>query len=164
VRPRQDLQGPQKNKLVLFLVAILIFSCAATSSVSADQTTSSTTTANQSDKTPPAPQTKSAKHTSPKKKIVHEGGTTEPTAQLAPGMTPQQAAQQRQNTEDLLASTESNLQKLSGRSLNQDKQATVDQVKDFMKQARAANEASDFTRARNLAFKAQLLSEDLVRH
>jgi hypothetical protein len=79
-------------------------------------------------------------------------------------MTPQQAAQQRQTTEDLLTSTEANLQKLSGRNLDQNQQATIDQVRDFMKQARAANEASDFTRARNLAFKAQLLSEDLIRH
>jgi hypothetical protein len=110
------------------------------------------------------PSASDPKHTSPKKKVVHEGGTAEPTAQLAPGMTQQQAAQQRQATDDLLAAAETNLHKLTGRPLDQNQQATVDQVKDFMKQARAANEASDFTRARNLAFKAQLLSDDLVQH
>jgi len=132
----------------------------------ADQSTSSVTNSTQPEKAPAASSTttKNGKHTAPKKKIVHEGGTSEPTAQLAPGMTPQQAAQERRNTEDLLASAEANLQKLSGRSLNENQQATVDQVRDFMKQARAANDASDFTRARNLAFKAQLLSDDLARH
>ena len=131
---------------------------------STDQSAASTSTPSDKSATAPLPSTKNGKHTATKKKIIHEGGTVEPTAQLAPGMTPEQAARQRQNTEDLLASTEANLQKLSSRSLGPDQQATVDQVRDFMKQARAANDASDFTRARNLAFKAQLLSDDLVRH
>jgi len=159
---------PDKLSLGLHMAAVLLFCYVALpTSTYADQASSSTpATVSPTDRAPSTSSspTRNSKHTSPKKKVIHEGSTTEPTAQLAPGMTPQQAAQQRQTTEDLLTSTEANLQKLSGRNLDQNQQSTIDQVRDFMKQARAANEASDFTRARNLAFKAQLLSEDLIRH
>ena len=160
---RRALKHRIKTGLVFGLGIILAVSSATLpASAEVDQSTPSVTNSTQLEKSTTA--TKNAKHTTPRKKIVHEGGTSEPTAQLAPGMTPQQAAQERRNTEDLLASAEANLQKLSGRSLDQNQQATVDQVKDFMKQARAANDANDFTRARNLAFTAQLLSDDLARH
>jgi hypothetical protein len=146
---------------------LAVTSAAVPSRAGSDPSTSSITNSTQPEKPPAASSTtatKNGKHAAPRKKVVHEGGTSEPTAQLAPGLTPQQAAQERRNTEDLLASAEANLQKVSGRSLDQNRQATVDQVKDFMKQARVANDAGDFTRARNLAFKAQLLSDDLARH
>ena len=87
----------------------------------------------------------------------------EPTTQLAPGMTPEQAARQRQNTNKLLASTDASLQKLSGRQLTKDEQATVAQIRHFMQQVKTADAAGDLQRAYKLAVKAHLLSDALAK-
>lgn len=110
------------------------------------------------------------KHTSPvgagqgpQKKIVHRGGTGEATTQLAPGMTDEQAARQRQSTNQLLASTDVSLQKLSGQQLTKEQQDTVTQVRKFMEQVKAADAAGDLQRAYKLALKAHLLSDALAK-
>jgi hypothetical protein len=100
----------------------------------------------------------------PHKVVVHQGSIGEPKAQLSPGMSAEQANHQRRNANQLLASTESNLQRLSGRSLNATQQDTVGQIRNYMGQARTALDKGDPQRARNLAFKAHLLSDDLVKH
>ncbi len=97
------------------------------------------------------------------KKVVHRGGTTEPTTQLAPQITDEQAAKQRQNTNDLLASTDASLQKLSGRQLTQDEQDTVTQIRKFMEQVKEADKSGDLQRAYKLAVKAHLLTDALVK-
>jgi outer membrane biosynthesis protein TonB len=98
----------------------------------------------------------------PQKKVIHRGSTAEPTTQLTPGITEEQAVQQRQNTNQLLASTDASLQKLSGRQLNKDEQETVIQIRKFMEQVKAADAAGDLQRAYKLAVKAHLLSDALV--
>jgi hypothetical protein len=40
----------------------------------------------------------------------------------------------------------------------------VTQIRNYVQQAKAAENAGDLQRARNLAFKAQLLSDDVLRH
>jgi hypothetical protein len=95
------------------------------------------------------------------KTVVREGSTSEPTTRLAPGMTAEQAAQQRKNTNQLLSATDSALQKLSGRLLNTDEQNTVAQIRKFMQQAKAAESDGDLELSYKLALKAQLLSEAL---
>jgi hypothetical protein len=97
------------------------------------------------------------------KRVIHRGGTVEPTTQLAPGMTQEQAARQRQNTNKLLASTDASLQKLSGRLLTKDEQDTVAQIRRFMQQVKTADAAGDLQRAYKLAVKAHLLSDALAR-
>jgi outer membrane biosynthesis protein TonB len=99
----------------------------------------------------------------PQKRVVHRGGTVEPITQLAPGLTDEQAAKQRQNTNQLLASTDAALQKLSGRQLTKDEQDTVLQIRHFMQQAKTADATGDLPRAYKLAVKARLLSDALAK-
>jgi outer membrane biosynthesis protein TonB len=97
------------------------------------------------------------------KKVIHRGSTVEPAIQLAPGMTEEQAARQRKNTNQLLASTDASLQKLSGRQLTKDEQDTVAQIRRFMQQVKTADAAGDLQRAYKLAVKAHLLSDALAK-
>jgi hypothetical protein len=98
-----------------------------------------------------------------KKTVVRHGSTAEPVTQLSPGISQQQAAQQRQRIQQALASTDANLQKLSATQLTPDRQETVGQIRKFMQQSREASKSGDLQRAENLAQKAQLLSNDLVK-
>jgi hypothetical protein len=99
----------------------------------------------------------------PQKKVIHRGSTVEPTTQLSPGITEEQAARQRENTNKLLASTDASLQKLSGRQLTRDEQDTVAQIRRFMQQVKTADAAGDLQRAYKLAVKARLLSDALAK-
>jgi hypothetical protein len=63
----------------------------------------------------------------------------------------------------MLAATEQNLKKISGGALSPNQQDMVKQARQFMEQAKAAVTAQDFDRARTLAWKAQLLSEELAK-
>ncbi len=94
------------------------------------------------------------------KVIVRQGGATEPSIQLAGG---DQAAQKRDAANQMLGSTESNLKKLTGQPLNAAQQDSVAQIRQFVIQSKAAIEAGDMERARTLAWKAELLSEDLLK-
>lgn len=98
-----------------------------------------------------------------KKKVVKHGGADEPTTQISPSMTEEQAAKTRSSTAALLNEAESNLQKLSGRSLTADQQETADQVRQFVEQSKAADQSGDLQRAASLANKAKLLSDALVK-
>jgi len=40
----------------------------------------------------------------------------------------------------------------------------VNQIRNYMQQAKTAETAGDLQRARNLAFKAQLLSDEVLHH
>ena len=97
------------------------------------------------------------------KKVVRRGSTAEPNAQLTPSITEEQAARQRENTNNLLASTDASLQKLSGRQLTKDEQETVDQIRKFMEQVKEADKEGDLQRAYKLALKAHLLSDALTK-
>jgi hypothetical protein len=100
----------------------------------------------------------------PGKTVVHNGSTTDPKAQIAPSVTTAQASRQRQNTTQLLASTDANLKQLSGRQLTPGQQDTMKQIQAYMEQAKAADAAGDLQSAHNLAVKAHLLSDDLSKH
>lgn len=110
-----------------------------------------------------SPSTASApKNCPPSKIIVRQGGTSEPSIQLAGGAVGDQAANQRDSANQMLGSTEANLKKLAGQQLSTNQQEMVSQVRQFMEQSRTAVSAGDLERARTLAWKAQLLSEELV--
>ena len=102
--------------------------------------------------------------TGPRKTVVRNGSTADPVVQLAPSVTDQQASQQRQSTAQLLAATDANLNKISARQLSTSQQDMVNQIRNYVQQAKEAEKAGDLQRARNLAFKAQLLSDDVLRH
>jgi len=91
---------------------------------------------------------------------VRQGGTAEPSIQLAGG---DQASQKRNDATQMLGSTEKNLEKISGIQLNPEQRDTVSQIKQFVKQSKDALAAGDLERGHTLAWKAQLLSEDLVK-
>jgi len=62
-----------------------------------------------------------------------------------------------------MAATEENLKKIEGRQLNPSQQEMVTQIKQFMEQSKVAVAAGDPERGNNLALKAHLLSDELVK-
>ena len=100
----------------------------------------------------------------PRKIVVREGGASEPAAQIAPGMTPAEAARERQNAEQLLGAAGDQVKQLAGRTLDARQQETVGQIRNYMAGARSALQEGDVRRASTLAQKAHLLAEDLVKH
>lgn len=67
------------------------------------------------------------------------------------------------STAQLAAATEENLKKIAGRPLTPSQQDTVSQIKEFMEQSKTAVAARDMQRGHNLAQKARLLSDELVK-
>ncbi len=62
----------------------------------------------------------------------------------------------------MLAAADENLKKMAGRQLAANQQDMVNQVRQFVDQSKAATATGDLDRARTLAWKAQLLSEELT--
>jgi hypothetical protein len=81
---------------------------------------------------------------------------------IAADVSSAQVSQQKQTTAQLLADAEKNLNSVK-RKLNHDEQAMVSQIKTYIAQSRTATSANDFERAYNLATKARLLSDALVK-
>ncbi len=94
--------------------------------------------------------------------IVHDGGTATSPGDILPGMNHDQAAQQRQAIEQLLQSTDVALKGIT-RTLSSEERAMVDQIHSYIAQSRAAATDGDLLRANNLATKAHLLSDELVK-
>jgi hypothetical protein len=82
---------------------------------------------------------------------------------LAGGTATDQTSHQRDTANQMLGSTEANLKKIAGRQLRQNQQDMVNQIHQFMDQSKTASDAGDLDRARTLAWKAQVLSEELVK-
>ncbi|MGA8489098.1 MAG: hypothetical protein WB711_01665 [Terriglobales bacterium] len=97
----------------------------------------------------------------PTKTVVRNGGAADPTVDLVPAPSPKEASR-LETYNQLLAATETDLQKISGRELSTSQQDTVKQVKSYMEQARDAAKDGDLQRAYNLAVKANLLSASLA--
>lgn len=72
------------------------------------------------------------------------------------------ADQKQQSTTQLLDSTEQNLRALT-RTLSNDEQNTVSQIRSYIVQSRSALKDQDLERAQNLAVKAHQLSDVLLR-
>jgi hypothetical protein len=115
------------------------------------------------DSNSPANGTQAPAKCPPEKKIVHDGGTTEPAIQLLGGPGGEQASHQRDTTDQLLGSVEDNLKKVAGRQLNSSQQEMVNQIHQFIEQSKAAVATGDMERGHNLAMKAHLLSAELVK-
>jgi hypothetical protein len=82
---------------------------------------------------------------------------------LAPGLSKEQEFHQRETTSQLLATTDANLKKIAGRQLAPAQQGVLDQIHSYVRQAKTASDSGDLGRAHTLAFKAHLLSDELVR-
>ncbi|SRR6266568_4738153 len=96
------------------------------------------------------------------KVVVRNGGAKGDSPQLSPGMSQEQALHQRENTTQLLATTDTNLKRIAGRQLTPSQQSTLDQIHSYLRQAKAASDSGDVARAHTLAFKAHLLSDELA--
>lgn len=105
-----------------------------------------------------------AQRKAPRKIVVHEGGETEPSAQIVMGMTAEEASSQRQEAEKFLDAADEDLKRVIGRSLDAQQQETVSQVHNYVRSARSALKAGDISRGHTLASKASLLADDLVKH
>lgn len=113
---------------------------------------------------PPAPEKPTEKAESkPPKTVVPEGGTQPAKPQLSPTMPSDQKIHQKMNTNQLLEATDYNLKGIS-RTLNTDEQAMLQHIRSYMQQARDASKDGDTERAYNLALKAHLLSDELIKH
>ena len=95
---------------------------------------------------------------------IRRGGVSEPVTQIIPGMSLEDSNRQRQEAEDLLTAAASDLKNLASRSLNSNQQEVVSQIRHYMDVARSALSDGDIQRAHRLAQKAQLLSDDLMKH
>ena len=82
---------------------------------------------------------------------------------LAPQLSPQEAAAAQQQTNESLAIAERNLKSTSSRSLSPTQSDLVSKIRRYIDQAGEAAHEGDWARARTLAKKAQVLSQDLAR-
>ena len=111
---------------------------------------------------PPTTDGGAATNCPPSKVIVQQGGTSDSSIQLAGGAGGTKSPQ-RDTANQMLAATEANLKKISAKQLNANQQDMVTQIRQFMQQSKAAVADGDLERARTLAWKAQLLSDELVK-
>jgi hypothetical protein len=98
----------------------------------------------------------------PAKVVVRQGGITEQSIQLAGGTGGNDASHKRDAAKGMLAATEENLKKMDGQQLTTAQQDSASQIRQFVKQSKSAMAAGDLERAQTLAWKAKLLSDDLV--
>jgi hypothetical protein len=122
--------------------------------------------------TKPVTRKHSTKKRSPTKKapadhsgkvVVRNGGAKDNSGLLTPAMTQEQKLHSRENTAQLLATTDSNLKAVAGRQLSESQQGMLDQIRAYVQQSKTASDAGDLPRAHTLAYKAHLLSDELVR-
>ncbi len=102
-------------------------------------------------------------HNTPKKIVPPEKVEPPPTSsQISPGPTPTATAHDPSSTEQLLQNAELNLSAIK-RQLTHDEEATLAQIKEFINLSHKATTENDPVRAHNLAVKARLLSDELVK-
>lgn len=113
---------------------------------------------------PPANQDTSTtpKPCPPPKIVVRQGGISEQSIQLAGSAPSDDPSQKRDAANRMLASTEDNLKKISGTQLTTAQQNSASQIRQFVRQSKSALASGDLERAQTLAWKAKLLSDDLV--
>lgn len=120
----------------------------------------------------PKPARRLPRRTPPKRTVVeNEPEPTPPPPaqtqqqqqdQLTASVSHNDALQQRLDTQHLLEATETNLRTLT-RSLSGDEQVTVAHIRSYIDQSKNATTHGDLERAYNLALKAHLLSDELVK-
>jgi outer membrane biosynthesis protein TonB len=125
---------------------------------------------------PPEPQPVKKQHVArkivpPKKTVVENTPVTAPVpaqppaqqqGQVTASVSQNDALHQRVDTQQLLDSTEATLRGLN-RSLSEDEQAVVAHIRSYIQQSKNASSDGDLERAYNLAVKAHLLSDGLVK-
>jgi hypothetical protein len=77
-------------------------------------------------------------------------------------LTPQESAVAQQQANESLGIAEKNLASARGRKLNSTQSDLISKITGFIKDAREAAKITDWSRARSMAKKAQVLSEELA--
>lgn len=98
----------------------------------------------------------------PSKIVVRQGGISEQSIQLAGASNGDDASGKRDVANRMLAATEENLKKIAGRQLSPAEQDSASQIRQFVTQSKSAMATGDLERAQTLAWKAKLLSDDLI--
>ena len=86
------------------------------------------------------------------------------TPQIVPELSTQESTSLQRQTEQSVSAAERNLAATSGKSLNPVQSDLASKVRSFVSDAREAGKAGDWARARDLARKAQVLSEELAQN
>jgi hypothetical protein len=95
---------------------------------------------------------------------VENNGSGKPEAPvIVPQLTAEETTAAKQQTGQSLGVAERNLEVTRGRDLNASQTDLASKVRSFVAEARDAARVSDWVRARALAKKAQVLSEELVK-
>ena len=91
----------------------------------------------------------------------------EPVKAVAPQISPQLSDEERSrakaSADEFMRIAQQNLDSVGGRRLTANQQDMADKIRGFLKQAKDALAVSDWNRASNLAEKAKLLSDELVK-
>jgi hypothetical protein len=82
---------------------------------------------------------------------------------IGPDVSSPEAARDRQSTTQLLDTTEKELKGVDSKGLSSDQQAMLAQIRTYISQSRKAITDGDYERASNLAKKAQLLTDELMK-
>ena len=85
-----------------------------------------------------------------------------PDTAIAAAMPSAAITRQKEDTAQIVDATENSLKNLS-RPLNDDEKAMKTQIQSYLQQSRKATTDGDFERAYNLAKKAQLLADALIK-
>ena len=81
---------------------------------------------------------------------------------IAPQMSDAEASAARQQMTSSISEAEKNLARSQGKTLNATQSDLATKIKQFIGDAQSASREGDWTRARSLATKAQVLSEELA--
>lgn len=118
---------------------------------------------------PPMPSALAPAHLSPARPRALPAPTPEPERTLAappviaPQMTAEETAAAQLETNASLGEAEKNLASMTGKKLNSVQADIASKIRGFIEDARQAAKGGDWSRARSLAKKAQVLSEELVK-
>jgi hypothetical protein len=82
--------------------------------------------------------------------------------QIVPELSTQESASLQRQAEESLGAAERNLATAAGKPMNPTETDLASKVRGFISDAREAGRAGDWTRARDLAKKAEILSEELI--
>jgi hypothetical protein len=110
----------------------------------------------------PAPPPPATITTPSGKVIVPEGSTGEPTGQISTTMPVSKENETKLNTERSLQTTEKDLKAITW-APSADQRNMMEQIKTYISQSRSANTEGDVLRASNLAQKARLLCDELLK-
>jgi type IV secretory pathway VirB10-like protein len=119
--------------------------------------------------TPPLPLPGPAKAPAPPRPRVAPSESAEPAPpkpvppQISPQLSARDLESARANTTLNMTTAEKNLHMADGRQLNAAQKDLTDKISGFLAQAHEAIRAGDWVRALNLAEKARVLSDELVK-